>query len=282
MGDDKTRDKRMKWARSAGFSPAEKTGIAAILLAALLLPIAAWLCVLPLIGFLLACIVAPFVPNFGFFLNIVSRGNSSTEAVALSFDDGPDPAFTPPLLKLLAQKELRATFFMIGEKAQRNHEIVRMVLEQGHSIGNHSYSHAPFLMLKSSRKLKEEIRVTQEVLQPFGVAPLAFRPPVGITNPRLKKVLTDLDMYVVNFTHRSADLGNRHIRGLAQRILKRIKAGEIIVLHDKRPQGPQELNQWLEELERLISGIKAKGLSIVPLEELTGRSVMAETDSATG
>lgn len=251
------------------------------MVAALLLPIAAWLCVIPLIGFLLACVVAPFVPNFGFFLNIVSRGKSSREAVALSFDDGPDPGSTPPLLRLLAQEEVRATFFMIGEKAQSNQDIVRMVLEQGHSIGNHSYSHAPFLMLKSSRKLKEEISTTQEAFQPLGIAPLAFRPPVGITNPRLKKVLTDLGMYAVNFTHRSADLGNRHIRGLAQRILKRVKAEEIIVLHDKGPKDTQELDQWLEELEYLISGIKAKGLSIVPLEELIGRSVMAETDSAT-
>mgnify|MGYP000311813927 CR=1 FL=1 len=266
----------MKRARPAKLSLAEQTGIAAILVAALLLPIAAWLSVIPLFGFLLACVVAPFVPKFGFFLDIVSRGNSSRKAVALSFDDGPDPASTPYLLKLLTQKEIRATFFMVGQKARSNQDIVGMVLEKGHSIGNHSYSHAPFLMLKSSRKLKEEIRVTQEALHPLGVAPLAFRPPVGITNPRLKKVLADLGMYAVNFTHRSADLGNRHIRGLAQRILKRVQAGEIIVLHDTRPKYPQELNQWLEEIERLISGIKAKGLSIVPLEELIGRSVMAE------
>lgn len=258
-------------------SLAEKVGIAALLSAGLLLALGTWLYVLPLIGFVLCCILAPFVPNFSFFLPIASQGDTSSQSVALTFDDGPDPETTPAILKVLEENNIKATFFVVGHKAQENQEIIRMILDWGHSIGNHSYSHDPILALRSTRKLRSEIHKTQEVLKRQGLSPLAFRPPVGITNPRLKTVLSKAGMFLVNFTHHSGDMGNRHLVGLADRLLKRIKAGEIIVLHDKWPGNTKDLDKWLAEVEQLIRGIKLRGLRIVPLEELIDRQVMIET-----
>lgn len=73
-------------------------------------------------------------------------------------------------------------------------------------------------------------------------------------------------------------MGNRFVHGLAERILKRIKPGAIIVLHDTRPKNPNELNNWLTEIEHLIIGIERKGLTIVPLEALIDKPVMRETE----
>lgn len=259
-------------------SLAEKAGIVTLVSASVLLVLGTWLYVLPLIGFVLCCTLAPFVPNFSFFLHITSRGKTSSKSVTLSFDDGPDKYTTPAVLKILDDNNIKATFFVVGYKAEKNQEIIRMILDRGHSIGNHSYSHDHLLMLKSSRKLTREIHKTQEVLRQQGVAPLAFRPPIGITNPRLKKILSEAGMFLVNFTHRSGDRGNRFINGFAEKILSRIKAGEIIVLHDKRRENTRDFDEWLIELNRVIRGIELKGLNIVPLDELIDRSVMLETD----
>ena len=260
-------------------SLAEKTGIVAFIAAVVLLSLGTWLYVIPLICFVLSCLIAPFIPQFGFFLPITSRSaTSANKTVSLSFDDGPDPKSTPYILKLLDDYNIKATFFVVGSKAKQNQDLIRLIRNNGHSIGNHTYSHDSFLMLKGTSKLAHEIQKTQEILQQQGIIPIAFRPPVGITSPRLKNVLRDYGLFLVNFSHRSADMGNRFVHGLAERILKRIKPGAIIVLHDTCPKNPNELNNWLTEIEHLIIGIERKGLTIVPLEALIDKPVMRETE----
>jgi peptidoglycan-N-acetylglucosamine deacetylase len=256
------------------FSPALLTGMTALLISALVLLIRPVLVVIPLGFFILLCLVAPFLPGVGFFLPVISRRETVCRAVALTFDDGPDPDVTPHLLELLRRHGVRATFFVTGARAERLPGLIREILSRGHTLGNHSYHHDPLLMLRSRAKLREEIIRTQDVLSAFAVRPLTFRPPVGITNPRLPGVLRELGMYCVTFSCRPFDRGNRRIAGLSEIILKKVRPGDIILLHDITPKGGERIEEWLAEMEELVSGLKREGYQILSLEELIGRPVM--------
>jgi peptidoglycan/xylan/chitin deacetylase (PgdA/CDA1 family) len=255
-------------------SPAHIAGFTAFLLSGLLLFVREEMAAAPLALFLLFCIVASFLPRAGLFLPVISSGKRAGRAVALTFDDGPDPDVTPLLLDLLQRYHLPATFFVAGKKAERHPALVREILLRGHTVGNHSYRHDPLLMLRSRARLADEITRTQNLLAGFGIRPFAFRPPVGITNPRLPEVLRELHMDCVTFSCRAGDFGNRRIRGLAGIILKKVRPGAIVLLHDVSPPGDGRIADWLQEVETIILGLKSRGYDIVPLSQLIGRPVM--------
>ncbi|UFS69378.1 polysaccharide deacetylase family protein [Geomonas sp. RF6] len=234
---------------------------------------------LPLLIFLALCIAAPFFPQFSFFLPITSKGKKDGRGVALTFDDGPDPATTPALLELLARHGAKATFFVTGVRAERYPELIRAILDGGHSIGNHSFNHSPFLMLKGSGTLRREVASAQEVLKGFGVIPLAFRPPVGITSSRLWRVLLEQGMFCVNFSLRACDRGNRRTKGLARKLLAKVRPGDIVLLHDISPR-EGDVPYLLGEFEAFLNGVNAKGLEILPLAQLIGKEVMQDASGA--
>jgi peptidoglycan/xylan/chitin deacetylase (PgdA/CDA1 family) len=260
-------------------SLALRIGIGAMSLSLILLPFNYFLAAFVLLLFIVLCFTAPFLPGFSFFLPIVSRGRSDRGAVAVTFDDGPDPASTPKLLALLSKYETKATFYVTGRRAEQYPHLVREIVSCGHTIGNHTYSHDNFIMFKSENTLKEEIQRAQQVLHRLGIFPCTFRPPVGVTSPRLNSVLKQLNMYVVNFSRRAGDRGNRQVCHLAQKIIKNLRPGDIIMLHDIPPRKKKMDRHWLVEVERLLKGIGELNLKIAPLAELIDRPVMADSES---
>jgi peptidoglycan/xylan/chitin deacetylase (PgdA/CDA1 family) len=262
--------------KKAGYvSPAVIAGILSLILAALLLLFhGALVFIIPLAVFIILCVVAPFLPTSGFFLRVVSRGRTGKNFVSLTFDDGPDPETTRPLLELLNGSNTHATFFVTGERAVLYGDLISEILARGHDIGNHSYHHDPFLMLRSTKTLFREIESTHTTLTRFHISPVAFRPPVGITNPRLANVLKQLGLYCVTFTCRAFDAGNRNVRGLSERILNKVKQDDIILLHDIRPGKDITTEDFLQEVDSILTGLKRKGLQVVPLTELIGKPVM--------
>jgi peptidoglycan-N-acetylglucosamine deacetylase len=255
-------------------SPALYCGLAAFTVAIGLGYIDLRLATVPLAMFVAACLAAPFLPWLGFFLPVISKGTTGKPMVALTFDDGPDPVSTLPLLALLEQNRVRATFFVTGEKAEKYPDLVDAILARGHGVGNHSYRHSYLALLSGPRAMQREIMGTQKALAPFGIRPLAYRPPVGITTPGLGRVLGPLGMYTVNFRFRTFDRGNRRLRNLARFTLERVRPDDILVLHDLNPYHDQGIARWLVEVKRIVTGLRKKGLAIVPLEALIGRPVM--------
>ena len=262
------------------FSMAAKTGLIAILLAVLFIMIDSWLALVPLAGFVLLCLAAPFFPRFGFYLPVVYRGTSGKNAVAITFDDGPDPLTTPLLLKLLLKRQIKATFFVTGEKVAAHPELFKEIVRQGHLIGNHSYWHSYRTLFKTSPSIVAEIEATQNELNDFGIRSLAFRPPAGITSPSLRSALLKTGMYLVNFSCRPLDGGNRRISNIAKRILKRLRPDDIVLLHDLRPPDESLIPVWINEIENLLTGIETKGLMVLPLSELIGKTVMISKDGS--
>ena len=252
-------------------APAAKAGLIALALAAGLAVIAPDLTVFPLAGYLAACTVFPFLPCIGFFLPVICRGRSDEKAVALTFDDGPDPATTPALLDLLARHKVQATFFVTGTNAQNHPELIRQIKERGHDLGNHSYGHDPLVMFKGKKRIEGEIARAQEILASLGVSAKAFRPPVGITYPGLGPALEKCGLVAVNYSCRAMDRGNRRIHGLARRVLSSLTPGDIIMLHDIAPPDPARTDAWLGEIEILLQEIESRRIPIRSLDEITRR-----------
>ncbi len=261
-------------------SKPHKLGLVCFSAASLLAFYDATVAAAPLLLFVGVCMAAPLVPRLGFFLPIVSRGKSGEKGVSLTFDDGPDPFTTPLLLALLDRHGVKATFFVVGKKAAAHPRLIETILERGHQIGNHSFSHDNLMMLKSRRRLLREIRAAQDALAYFRIRPLAFRPPVGITNPKLSGVLQELGMVTVNFTCRGRDMGNRRLGGLSDRVLNCLKQGHIIALHDTMPKKSGELERWLHEIDRILMGIRDRNLKVLSLQELIGQPVMIPMEKA--
>jgi peptidoglycan/xylan/chitin deacetylase (PgdA/CDA1 family) len=259
---------------SPPFTMAEKTGALSLGLSAAFFLSAPSLALYPLYFFISCCAVAPFFPATSFFLPVISHGKRNQSAIALSFDDGPSPESTPFLLALLNRYQIKATFFIIGKKGLQHPELIQEIMAHGHSIGNHSWSHDNLLMFRQPATLAKDIQKTQSLLADFGAIPLTFRPPVGITGPRLDPVLKRLGMFAVNFSARAYDRGNRNIRGLANKLLAATRAGDILLLHDTAPTDQYKLELWKKEMESLCRQLRTK-FQIVPLERLIDKPVMA-------
>ena len=140
--------------------------------------------------------------------------------IALTFDDGPDPVDTPKLLDLLREKNVKATFFVVGKRADQHPEIVRRAAAEGHLIANHTWSHYSLFCFLTPSRLRSEIdRGTESVRRSCGLRPRLFRSPVGLRHPLLRPYLKAAGLEYVSWTIRSRDTFTGNSSVLAQRIL---------------------------------------------------------------
>jgi peptidoglycan/xylan/chitin deacetylase (PgdA/CDA1 family) len=254
-------------------SPMGRTGWVACLAAALLAWVDLRLAVIPLGIFMVLCLVAPFMPSSSFFLPVISRGTCNRKAVALTFDDGPDPLTTPELLRLLKEYGATATFFVTGSRVVQYPQLAKEIIAQGHSLANHSFHHDILGGFRSAQTMGNEIRAAQRALKDLGIVTLAYRPPMGITSPPLRRVMQQEGMFVVNFSCRAWDGGNRRTRNLSRRILRRVRPNDILLLHENLSR-TSLFTQWSAEMDLVLKGIQEKGLEVLPLADLIGRPVM--------
>ena len=259
--------------KSSSFSPAQITGILLLSVAVIVFFINPLFAAAIALFYIVLCIAACFFPQSSFYLPVISRGNTGKNFVALTFDDGPAEPTTRQILDLLDKYAVKATFFVSGVNALKHPEIIREIIARGHAIGNHSFHHNPLLMLGSYHYLYQEIFRTQEVLQKMGVNTLVFRPPVGIISPKLPSVLNKLGMFCLNFSCRAFDAGNRRVKNLGSRILKKVKADDIILLHDVPAHSQEHKTLLLPEIEKILKELDGKGLKVVPLSVLIGRDI---------
>ena len=158
--------------------------------------------------------------------------------LALTFDDGPNPAWTPRLLEMLASREVRASFFLLGSRAEAEPELVRQIAAAGHLIGNHSWSHCN-LARSSARRIEEELTRTSQTLEQItGAAVGYFRPPFGARRPEVLRAARRLGMVPVLWNAMTSDWKNPSAYAIANRLTDRIdrleRQGQAanIVLHD--------------------------------------------------
>jgi len=204
-------------------------------------------------------------PQWQFFGPSLCRACIGRRAVALTFDDGPDADSTPALLALLAERKVRATFFCIGERVVQQPELVKRIVADGHRIENHTFRHNPVTNLYSVRRLHDELAWAQaEIQRVTGRAPEFFRPPVGLTNPRVFCVTDGLGLKVAGYTARGLDRRADAPEKIAGRLLRKLRPGAIFLLHDAGV--PRE--RLLAVVTLLLDRLEAAGYQCVRLDEL--------------
>ena len=177
------------------------------------------------------------------------RGDSSSKTVSLTFDDGPDVTTTPVILDILQEFNVKATFFIIGSRAEKHPDIIRRIHGEGHLIGGHSYSHHFFFDLFSRRRMMQELLRTEEIVYRMtGKKIRLFRPPYGVTNPTVASVIKDLNFESVGWSLKSKDTVIKTGDLLMKRLKKKLKNGDIILFHDNRPWITGQLRAFLKYL----------------------------------
>ncbi|MFC7357928.1 polysaccharide deacetylase family protein [Jejudonia soesokkakensis] len=194
-----------------------------------------------------------FTMSSNFFLKAFTANKSTKEkVVALTFDDGPHPEYTPFVLQLLKNHKATATFFCIGRQVEKYPEIVNEIKIAGHTIGNHTYSHSIGIDFNSTQSWIEEIKQTNQVIQKIiGEEVSLFRPPYGVTTPHLAKAIEYTRHKVIGWNIRSFDKGISDPEVILKRIKKQLKPGGIILLHDTHINAPYILEHLLVFLRKL-------------------------------
>jgi len=199
-----------------------------------------------ILGYLAFLLIVSTNVQFNFFVNAFNRNpDVSGKKVAITFDDGPVEN-TLKILEVLDKYNVKASFFCIGKNIEENPEIFKSIIQKGHFVGNHSYSHTRKMGFLSTAKIVEEIQKCDEIaLSVGGVKLNSFRPPFGVINPKTKKALEITGHKVIGWNVRSYDAVLNSKRYILNRILKKIKPGDVILLHDSNTQTVDILEQLL-------------------------------------
>ena len=201
--------------------------------------------------------------------------SASRGEIALTFDDGPDPAATPALLELLDRYGAKASFFCVGRKAALYPDVVREIARRGHGVENHSNNHPGAFAIYGTRRLQGEIESAQETLGAIaGRPPVFFRAPMGFRNPFLDPVLTRLGLTYVSWTRRGLDTVYGKPETVLSRLAGKLAGGDVLMLHDggayRRHRGTAVA---VSVLPALLERIAALGLKPVTLRSTCRESV---------
>jgi peptidoglycan/xylan/chitin deacetylase (PgdA/CDA1 family) len=192
--------------------------------------------------------------------------------VALTFDDGPDPEITPRVLDRLDERSVRASFFLIGQRARAFPDLAAEIVRRGHRVENHTWSHPHSFAFFLPPALNREVGRAQETLEEIvgaigaGQAPRLFRAPAGIRNPCLDPVLAAAGLTLASWTRRGYDTVDRQAGRVAARLLSGLAAGDVLLLHDGPTVARTESGRpvVLEALPRVLDGIARQGLTPAP------------------
>jgi len=200
--------------------------------------------------------------------------------IALSFDDGPDPTWTPKILDVLRDKKVSGTFFVIGDSANRYPNIVKREYAEGHEIGNHTFTHPPFETI-SRAEIKWQLNLTERLLEStLGVKSILFRPPYGIDHqPEYAEEVAQLpiaqEMGYLIIGQRIDPNDWKQIDGkqvpaqqILENVLRQADKGNIVLFHD----GGGDRSQTMAALPQVIDALRAKGYQLVPVPELLGKT----------
>lgn len=222
-----------------------------------------WIVVVITVCLLLFLIWASADIGSNIYLRTICKGDTTDKVVALTFDDGPDGDTTPRVLDVLKGYGLKATFFLIGNRAKADPLLVSRMCQEGHIVANHTNSHKGIFPLSGSKIVEQEIEETQKTLSSIvGKTPKLFRPPFGVTNPIIGRVVTRKGLTAIGWSIRSLDtVSSRSRNEVCEKVVRNLYPGAIVLLHDVCKDADVLLNM-------LIPKILELGYRIVPLNEL--------------
>lgn len=193
--------------------------------------------------------------------------STARNEIALTIDDGPDPAVTPQVLDLLDRHAAQATFFCIGEKAARYPDLCWEIARRGHAVENHSQHHHHHFALLGGSGITRELQTAQDTLTAItGQRPLFFRAPAGLRNPLLDPVLARLGLRLASWSVRGFDTRIGDAERVKNGLLRGLRAGAILLLHDGNAARTREgIPVILEVLPTVLAAAGAAGLRFITL-----------------
>ncbi len=195
---------------------------------------------------------------------ILRKGKRHGKMVALTFDDGPHPSYTPKLLKILKDNDVKATFFVLGSRIAEYPKIAVQIHKEGHLIGNHSYSH-PFYKKISHEKVDKEVLKTNDIIKKTtGIKNIKYhRPPYGSLPKYYITKAEDEEFYIVMWSVDSKDYQGHSADYTLDKVLKHVRGGDVMLFHDIHAT-------TLQVIEELIPILKKAGYKFVLLDEIYG------------
>lgn len=226
----------------------------------------------PIAGFAAFALNEIANPRGAFLGKVHWRGDPG--GVALTFDDGPHPEYTPKVLETLDRLGAKASFFVIGRYLEKYGNLVAAASRAGHLVANHSFHHFRAMSFFSTRQIRQEIIRCQEELEKWvGYQPSFYRQPTGFRNPKIFGILREMRMSLVGWQTHAFDTVAKNPEGIAQRILNTFQPGGIILLHDGWDRdGEKDRTPTLEALPLILQGLKDRGLQFFTLDRLLGMS----------
>ena len=211
------------------------------------------------------------LPGNSFYGETVTSGKSTDgkKLVALTFDDGPYPPFTQELVAVLDEKQVKATFFVVGNNASKFPDVVKLVVSKGHEVALHAGEHKDFLKLNSS-ELAENISFGKKVLEELTGKPVKYmRPPHGFRDWAVMEEASRVGLKVVNWSVIPRDWTNPGAEAIADRVCKEVFSGAIVLLHDgDAPAQKASREQTVQAIALIIDQLRKDGYKFVTIDEL--------------
>ena len=198
---------------------------------------------------------------------VVREWTPETPAVAITFDDGPDTTYTPKILDILARHGVRATFFLIGQAAEKHPEVVARIVNEGHAIGNHTYFHTNLSRMAAWQVLLDLRKAQAVFTRLVGQAPAVVRPPYGALDPPAVEAIGQEGFKVVLWTIDSLDWWGLSKEQIIKNVVPALKSG-VIVLHHSSGGPGEDLTGTLEALPEIIRTLKDQGYRFLTVPEV--------------
>ncbi|MCK6256335.1 polysaccharide deacetylase family protein [Fictibacillus sp. KIGAM418] len=196
-------------------------------------------------------------------------GNTSKKEIALTFDDGPDNRYTPQILKILKEKGVKATFFVVGERAKKYPERLKQIDREGHAIGNHTWNH-PNITQLTDQELEKTVQSTStEIEKITGVKTNLFRPPFGEMNDHQLAMLNHRHYHSILWTADTKDWDGTSAKEIVSSVNKNASPGVIVLQHSYHESGKFET---VKALPQIIDQLRAKGYKFVTVPILIGEN----------
>ena len=189
---------------------------------------------------------------------VAANSMADSKKIALTFDDGPHPYYTEQLLDGLKERNVKATFFVLGKHAEQYPELVKRMSDEGHLIGNHTYSHVQ-LNKRNSEAFKEELKKTSELIEELTGQEVQYvRPPYGTWD---KKFEEELNMFPVLWNIDPLDWSSSNVPGIVKKVTSKARENSIILMHDEYKTTVTAALQVIDELQK-------QGYEFVTVDEL--------------
>jgi peptidoglycan/xylan/chitin deacetylase (PgdA/CDA1 family) len=211
-------------------------------------------------------------PSSSVLYPTVTHGPRDRRRIALSFDDGPDPLVTPAVLDALKVHGARASFFVIGQALERQPDLARRMLAEGHELCNHSWRHSRWQNFWGPRAMRDEIARGEQVIGTFtdSISRSLYRSPIGLKSPSLARAAQQQGVRMIAWSLHSRDTRLCDPQQIAVRVLGRIKPGDIVLMHDGHDLPGRHRPACAAAVPLILAGLREKQLECVTVSELIG------------